>query len=487
MKNILKSLLIFGIFVAPLRGASNKTFFLPRSHGVNLAMEYTTWHELLQIKSNEDYTTHFQLTAFYMDSREADDLGRYFGVSNKFNFTVNDQAAQDVIGRWIIHARNSANQDWATIKLSPKQNAYGARLDFYQGLNKILDGLYFKAALPIVNVDNDLRMHITAAGADPEQVAAKAVLEDYFKGRYAVAANGNNGITGAAGCGQAALTHGKIDGSQNTTGIADIDLVLGYKAFDKEKYHVAVNLGLTIPTGTTPTGEYLFEAVVGNGNHWGLGAGLDFMARLWGDDEKNIKLTGAANYRYLFESTEKRTLGLQYGNAPFNWQHYVLAGAPGDTVGTPGANEITLDLNVTPGSQFDAIIALAYNNRSFTFDLGYNLFWKDRESVKTKGWSDRLSALAIIEPTLNFNVALDANTPGHWIDGNYLLSKDHANVDRGAAATPSQMTHKIYGGIGYIFKDCKYPVMLNFSAHYEFASDDGIENWAVWGKLGVAF
>ncbi len=32
--------------------------------------------------------------------------------------------------------------------------------------------------------------------------------------------------------------------------------------------------------------------------------------------------------------------------------------------------------------------------------------------------------------------------------------------------------------------------MLNISAHYEFADghdDGGIENWGIWGKVGIAF
>ena len=40
-----------------------------------------------------------------------------------------------------------------------------------------------------------------------------------------------------------------------------------------------------------------------------------------------------------------------------------------------------------------------------------------------------------------------------------------------------------------MFKTWEYPLMLGLGAQYEFADrhEGGIENWGIWGKLGVAF
>jgi len=531
MNKLLKGMLVLTLVATGLRAATNKTFMLPRSHGVNLAMEYTTWNELLQTKDEDRFGAHFQITPFYMDSADDDDVGKYFGVANKHIFNLNSTAATDAIGSYMIHDGGvlltlagltgvaipaAQTNNVATLKLEPEQTAYGVRIDYYQDLKKLLKGLYFKATLPIVHVENDMQLDVTGvnAGANaliaPAATAAvaKAQFENFFRGNTLAAAAGaaagpisNIALGGVTfGGAQAALTHAKINGEQNETGVADIDLVLGYKVLDKEKYHLSLNLGLTIPTGTDPDGVWAFEPVVGNGEHWAFGGGFDFGAKLWEDEDQNLKLTAALNYRYLFESTEKRTIGIRNAAGSLPWGHYYLIGTLGAnrsvTTLLPAANVLTRDLDVEPGSQLDAIIDLAYNNGGLNVVLGYNLFWKDDEDVKLKAawYADGTYGIAHIDQTMGdaqlFNVtalSVAVGNPGGDIGLNSALGTNIWAIDVDAAATPSQVTHKIYGGVGYIFKDWEYPLGLNLSAHYEFAGDDGIENWGLWVKLMIAF
>ena len=60
-------------------------------------------------------------------------------------------------------------------------------------------------------------------------------------------------------------------------------------------------------------------------------------------------------------------------------------------------------------------------------------------------------------------------------------------IDVEKAETPSQFTHKIFGGIGYIFEGHTYPLIIGLAGHYEFDSDDGMDNWGIWEKLGITF
>ena len=61
---------------------------MPRSHGVNLPMEYTTFNELIQTKDEDRFGANFQITGFYSDSTNETDLGKYFGTANKNNFSM---------------------------------------------------------------------------------------------------------------------------------------------------------------------------------------------------------------------------------------------------------------------------------------------------------------------------------------------------------------------------------------------------------------
>lgn len=485
MNKILRALLVFALVGGTLMAETNKTHDKTRPHAVNLAMEYTTWNELLQTKDEDRFGANFQVVPFYQDSSESDDLGKYFGVHNKHEFHLKNTpvaADHDVPLYLILHdsAGRVSGAD-AEIKYHPSEQTWGVRIDYYQCLGKILKGLYLKAVLPIVNVEHKMGLDVdveTAGGV----LASKDTLYNYFKGNYTAAA--------ASGDGQAALTHAKIHGEHNTTQVADIDVVLGWKFLDKEKYHLSINLGLTIPTSNEAEGHWVFEPQSGNGDHWGFGAGFDGRVNLWTKKSQNIKLEAAMNYRYLFSQDEKRTLRFKNlvredGTTAINseYSQYFLIAKDTDPVATPAANILTRNVDVTPGSQLDAIIQLAYNNGGFNFEIGYNLFWKDAEEVdKDFHWNE--TEYYVVDPDW---VTTD-NAFAHGDDAYSTAITKHM-ISTEAAETPSQLTNKIYGGLGYIFKKWEYPLMLGIGAHYEFAdrNEGGIENWGIWGKLGVAF
>jgi extradiol dioxygenase family protein len=505
MNKVIKGLLVAAFAVSTATATTNKTFLMPRSQGVNLAMEYATYNELINHKNGDFFGAHFQVVPFYMESNDKTGLGKYFGVNNENLIALSNAADADVNYRYMIHdAVPGGAPGVGTVKYEPELQAYGARIDYYQDLEKVLDGLYLKIALPIVHVEND--MHISTAVTTEHLNFTAANLENYFKGTaFGAVGEVNN---------QAALKYAKIDGSKSETSVADIDVVLGYKIFDKDDYNVALNIGLTIPVGNDADGVWVFEPMVGNGDHWALGGGLEAWVKLWEDGKQNIKLTAAANYRYLFEATEKRTMGLvdPAGNS-VNWGQYYLAGTIDAVRGTqqlfPAANILTHDIKVEPGSQFDSIIYLTYNNGGWTFDLGYNFFWKEAEDNSLKGtWTDGVYGVARIDQTmaaaqtavfdLSNAAAGDAqvggslgyinNTPNNAaLPAVNVAGTTAYGIDVSATETPSMDTHKIWGAMGYNFKDWEYPVMLGLGGGYEFADQEGIENWQIWGKLGVKF
>jgi hypothetical protein len=488
MNKILRTLLVFALVGGTMMASSdkNKTHDKTRPQAVNLAMEYTTWNELLQTKDEDRFGAHFQVTPFYQDSNEGDELGEYFGAFGKHEFYLKNNAdlsKPEVPLSLILHDYQYAITGHSTaaaeIEYKPSQQVWGVRIDYYQCLGKILKGLYLKAVLPVVNVENKMGLeveHVTTGGV----LTSKDVMYNYFNGKYSAAASTGNG--------QAELHDAKIHGEHNTTQVADIDVVLGWKFLDKEKYHLSINLGLTIPTSNESEGNWVFEPQAGNGNHWGFGAGFDGRVNLWTKKSQNIKLESALNYRYLFSQDEERTLRFKeltnYGTTDklhSEYSQYFLIAKDGDTVTTPAANILTRNVDVTPGSQLDAIIQLAYNNGGFNAEIGYNLFWKDEEEVNKPHWKEEYY---IAGPFWNTS----AHVFGHVADAqSNIIKKENLNIE--AAETPSQLTNKIYGGLGYIFKKWEYPLMLGLGAHYEFADKEegGIENWGIWGKIGVAF
>jgi hypothetical protein len=229
----------------------------------------------------------------------------------------------------------------------------------------------------------------------------------------------------------------------------------------------------------------------GNGDHWAFGGGLDFRINLWTKKDQNVKFETTINYRYLFENHERRTIGLtnmsymtETGEVfiPTEYsQYFLLAKLRQENQPLiPAANILSREVNVTPRSQVDAIFDFSYNNGGFRSELGLNVFWKDCEKVLLRDkWTDGEYYLA--------NPDFDVTTEFESTDG-YVINKANLNIP--VASTPAQIAAlKFYGGLGYIFKEWKYPLLLGAAAHYEWADEKngGIQNWGIWGKLGFGF
>ncbi len=491
LKGLITSVCVFGLAHAD---TTNKTFLLPRAQGVNLALEFPTWRELLSTKEEDKFGAHFQVVPFYQQSTCSGDLSKYFGYNNKGTITVNKEGTNaDLEVEGIIHNAQQTgsgyiNNTWenstaATISLSPKHTVYGAIIDYYQELDKLLKGLFFSVKVPIVNVDNDLHFSVKS-----DSSANKNKVIDFFKGSYSVTEGDANA--------QKALTHGKMGGSHSETGVADIELMLGYKIVNKDKIKFGLNIGLTIPTGNDADGHWIFEPIVGNGGFWGLGGGLDVAAKVWEKDDKHFRIDAAVNYRYLFEDTQHRVVGLRSSDGTSYIIPQVLVGKPkgekpGDKQLTPFAN-LFHTVSVGDMSQIEGALQLAFIYKGFDFGVGYNIFWREKESIKAdQKWEEGDTAYAIVSTSHDMTTELDKNDSTQWEMGSYNASKityketGTIHIDLNSAATPSYTTHKIFGGIGYIFKEWETPLMLNVGGFYEFASSDIISNWSIFGKIGI--
>ncbi|MFA6527647.1 MAG: hypothetical protein WCT20_04450, partial [Candidatus Babeliales bacterium] len=468
---------IFGAFnLALAKTYTQKTFLMPRSPGQNLAFESTSWHRLIYPAVKSEQKWHLQWGDIYQASVHGKELGKYFGIGNGSNSfivgpepligTTNDS---EVYSDYIIHDyavisdAETVHPLTGIVSFSPKQEILGDRLDV---IGEFCDCCYIKASLPVVSVRNTMRMRITSQ--QPAQmkngsgtVTAEYSLSDYFKGGVDVCQAMDDADL------QVPLTHAKIDGGRRYTGLSDLDVQFGYKCYHTEAAHVFLNLGVTLPTSNKPKGKWLFEPLTGNGAHAGLGFGFDTGARLWEKGSSDLTLMAFANYRYLFEGTEHRTLSLKPDNfsavmdRPVLLHYALLAqnGAAAYTPLIPAANLLTQKLAVKPGNSLDAVLDLSLKSGQFVIDLGYNLFYKDKESIKLKHgtWQDNVYGIAASDVDTSAGITLSQ------LVNNHLITT--ADFDVNAAKTPAYLTNKIFGGLGYTYTfNDKYPCLFGMGA-----------------------
>ncbi|MBX9830858.1 hypothetical protein K2X40_02790 [Candidatus Babeliales bacterium] len=473
---------------------ANRTFLMPRPTNVDKAMEWTTWHAHFFKKHQEKHgiNSHFQVTGFWQASTNDEDLGTYFGIGNgKNSFVVGDPTVDGVeINSFrLIHNADGggglSDPFPGTITFKPERESFGFRLDYIQDINAPIKNLFFKASMPIVHVETDMEISVADSVKqiildDPNNT--EYTIADFFAGNINVSQNPMDNTNQ-----QESLKFAKINGDRSKTGIADLDLALGYKYFHSATSHAFISVFVTVPTGSKVRGTYLFEPIVGNGHHVALGASVYAGAQVWSGEQGKLRVDGCLNYSYLFEGTEQRTIGVKNittGNTEL-LGFYNMGARIGqvDKPFFPLANVLTRDLRVQPNSQIDALLNLSFQSKRFIVEVGYNLYWKDQESIWVKNTDDLIGQVGIVSPTAVSNVAITAAS----FVGGAAFTAD--NLDINAAKTPSQITHKLSAGLAFKYKiNNSYPSSLGIGGSYEFApKNSSVEQYAVWGKAGFSF
>jgi len=201
------------------------------------------------------------------------------------------------------------------------------------------------------------------------------------------------------------------------SGVADWRFTLGYNAYMSDKFHVGFGLTGAAPTGNRPHGQFLFEPIIGNGNHWELGGQFTSHYRFCRSEDENKGFTAYldVNLTHLFKTRQTRSFDLK--GKPNS--RYMLAQKFGETttLGTaalqrclrntnesglrgtvltdvrespaqfknvfaPVANLTTVDVDVNIGAQIDLALMLNYTSCNWSFDLGYNLWARTCERIK---------------------------------------------------------------------------------------------------------
>jgi len=301
-------------------------------------------------------------------------------------------------------------------------------IDFncFLGFDRCIEGLYFRIHAPIVHTRWALHMCEII-----ENYGTNNYWPGYFNGRLDTTGTDTLGIARAnlgcsftsyiSGCPMindnsisfSPLCHAKINCyRRNKTAVSDVQMALGYNFFCDDDYHVGFNIRAAAPTGNSPTAEYLFEPIVGNGHHWQAGIGFSAHVLLGcnEDETRRWEFYADANITHLFKAKQCRTFDLCC--KPLS--RYMLAakfspdvedlqaadddgtgapgtGAPEDPVPpshqfvgayTPVANLTTFPVDVTIGIQADLALMLQYVHCNWSVDLGYNFWGRSCEDIK---------------------------------------------------------------------------------------------------------
>jgi len=189
-------------------------------------------------------------------------------------------------------------------------------LDVYFGMDEWVEGMYFRAYGPLTWTKWDTRFCVS----DPATVTTTSCssgymtpsgsetllssLADYFGGCSP------DGVDSVVFKG---LKYAKMPICDRTKfGFAELRAELGWNFFQDDDYHIGAGLHVAAPTGNRRRAQFVMQPVVGNGNHWELGATAHAHYIFWrGDDEeRHFGLYLDAVLTHLFNAKEQRTFDI---------------------------------------------------------------------------------------------------------------------------------------------------------------------------------
>ena len=435
------------------------------------------------------------------------------GTANNLVGTGQDLIASD----FNIQTANGAQA--STININPYQTVSGAALSLRV---PVLDRCWASLDIPVVHVKNNLDL-----------------TESFTYGPLAAAAAGNVGfispITGAAtipvatmvqAFNQQGMLYGKISGVQSKTGVADMTLKLGYDFVDQTDFYLSGYAGMVLPTGNRPKAIYMFEAIVGNNQHFGLNGGMYGQVSFENFGHNNLWLGWSLEGEYLFQNTQKRSFDLK--NRP--WSRYMqvfqnegarqaeIAGGSGTAPAqmpaptrTWGINSFTQDVKVHAGYNGSFNFNVNYVGDAWHTGLGFNTYVRQAEDIKLKNqWilGPQIAGLPIYNKTVYSGVGgnAQANIAGGLdplrsvavlgqsnemfspaVDTTPVYVQEY-DLDLGSAAHPAVYSQTVYASLGYYNASDHYPQNFELGSSYEFGSCNTVLNrWTIWAKLQITF
>lgn len=472
MKYLIRLLALTSLCAQALRAdCYAHTIFVPRQIAYNPVYEDALVFDEYAHMDNDRFL--FSVKPIYTQT-VGNTIKRYFNINHACSMNVQEDGSGDIDSLWfqVISAPNTYYS--STLSFNPVQQTYGALLYFAWMLPAD-----FALTVNTAFVKRKNNLHICETNipsGDLGQVPGFSTLRQAFMS------------TG--------MEYGKICGAQSKGGVDDLQIKL-LKNFtmcdDSLFWDIYALVG--VPTGHGSRAVYLFEPMVGS-NHAQFGLGLNAEKSFEFRMCDRFSLYGECKWRYAFQATETRSFDITPNG---QWSRYLLFTTPTANADPFFAiNDLTFKAKVTPRNSFDLLLAAHVEKRQFSFELGYNLWYRQSEKVcpcinlPEVGIAD---LVGIAQLTNSSPVTITTSSAATISEGvypnEYQIPRDAsytlvtaANINSWSGAQAASCSNAVFGSIGYHH----HILDLGINASYEGASNSNTASVAsVWANIDIRF
>jgi hypothetical protein len=455
-KNILVVLLIFG---------SSGLYAISSAMNHRLVTSSPLLYKQIDYQY-EDLSIEFEPVA--CGSFDPDHIIANLTPDGKMSLSLNQAGLGDINPAWLYLGSEEYLGYASNVTFTPTQQIYGGLFHCY----KQFEHVFFDLKTSLLSCKT--QVGIVEVGGD------NGVLENYDG---VVIYNAYDAFT------QNYYQYGKIGASNALIGFDNIQLLLGASTHvdSMEKAHnqtyVAGFAVIEVPTGAGTKSEWLFEPQVGT-NHWGLGFGVDLMFV----NDNDFSFVFGGNFRHYIANWETRTFDLTENGA---WSRYLLI-EPLDSltgqsyVGNAAINILTQDALVQGRNQITMYGRLQKKFESCLFELSYNLFYDEAESINRvtaipSGYGIYDIATSGGTTTSSTATINQANTVSDSIvSGPVELVTSDLNLASGAAG--QILNNSVAARLQKVQEFYTYGLGASVDLAH---SAQGISNWAVWVNFEI--
>jgi hypothetical protein len=252
---------------------------------------------------------------------------------------------------------------------------------------------------------------------------------------------------------------------------------------------------LGVPTGHGSKAVTLFEPIIGS-NHVQIGFGLNAEKSFDLCFCDTFSLYGELKWRYGFNGKETRSFDMTPNG---QWSRYMLFTTPlAPAEPFPAINDLTFKATVAPRNSFDLLIAAHAELNSWSFELGYNFWYRQAEKVcpcidlPNVGIADLvgIAQLANQNPVTVTTSSMATISEGVF-PNTFQMPRDAAytlvmakNINARSGAQPTSLSNAVFGSIGY---QCD-SVDFGINASYEGAANSNMASVvSVWASIDLRF
>lgn len=421
-------------------------------------------------------TTDWQVAYFHRtSSRRCKGNGLWPNGTN--TIVVDESGAGDINSLWLGLGTNPGNFN-ATVTIRPGYKLDGAYLGTRWNLDNWACGLYASAFLAVARLKNNTVICETGStsNACPDQFTT---------------------VSGALNF----LTNGEFDPCNTRRGrthVDDVQVKFGWDYYmcDGESHAGLYLVGL-IPTRRkfreNCDSDLFFDGRLGS-SHGSIGLGINTDWTFWACEDSAWNWMMDAKYLRASNTCERRQFDLTNGPLTRFLQVVTADTTMSPTSAFPFLNR---DVRVKGRSTFDFWTALHWQVCNLGLELGYDLFWRQRERICLLGDISTLG-IGIFDISgcgSNFTASTaDINsTPSGAnavVSDTVFTPITNANLDLGSAAHRRVLSQKVYGALSLNADLCNScPAMVGIGAEYEIARrcDPALNHWGVFVKAVLSF